>query len=235
MKADRVFGVGDRLGWRREQRKLGFRTFQHRAEFLAREIARTGHERQFGIDLGDEFEGRAALGACPQNIERGIGIAAQAVAGNAVDHALGDELRDDVQAPREQIGRRVGVICGDVILLRRRDMQPASRQEEELNHLDIGRQFTGAQRRGISEIGISTKQPLDDRRDEAPLQQIGRPRLFQRQRREEGETDGAVGNRARIKRVDDVIGFAEAERQADHEIGPDIGDDVLCNRLRTGK
>ena len=86
----------------------------------------------------------------------------------------------------------------------------------------LGGNSTGPQRSGIGEIRISAEQPLDHRRNEAPLQQIGRARLFQRQRREEGETDGAIRNRARIKRVDDVVGLAETERQADHEIGPDI-------------
>src|ERR1700733_15021177 len=35
MKADGVFGVGDRLRRRRKQRKLRFRALQHRAEFVA--------------------------------------------------------------------------------------------------------------------------------------------------------------------------------------------------------
>ena len=40
MKADGVFGVGDRLGRRREQRKIGRGTVEHRAEFVGRQIAR---------------------------------------------------------------------------------------------------------------------------------------------------------------------------------------------------
>ena len=88
---------------------------------------------------------------------------------------------------------------------------------------------------GINEIRISAEQPLDNGRNEASLEQVGRLGLFQRQRREEGEADGAIGDRARIKRIDDVIGLAEAERQADHEIGADIANDVLRDRLRAGK
>ena len=45
----------------------------------------------------------------------------------------------------------------------------------------------------------------------------------------------AVGGRARIKRIDDVIGLAEPERQPDHEIGADIADDVLRDRLGIGE
>ena len=66
-------------------------------------------------------------------------------------------------------------------------------------------------------------------------QQILRLRLFQRQRGEERQIDRAVGAGARIERVDDVVGLAEPERQADHQIGPDIADDVLGDRLRVGK
>src|SRR5580765_7866223 len=47
-----------------------------------------GHERQFGIDLANQLEGGTAFGAGAQNIQRGIGVAAQAVARDAVDHAL---------------------------------------------------------------------------------------------------------------------------------------------------
>ena len=58
------------------------------------------------------------------------------------------------------------------MLLRERHVQPSARQEEEFDHLDIGRQRTRMQRVGIGEIGIAAEQPLDHRRDEAPLQQV---------------------------------------------------------------
>jgi hypothetical protein len=32
-----------------------------------------------------------------------------------------------------------------------------------------------------------------------------------------------------------VIGLAETERQSHHQIGPDVADDVLRDRLRVGK
>ena len=56
MQADGVFGVGDRLGRRRKQREIGLGTVEHRAELLRRQVARARHERQFGIDLPDQFE-----------------------------------------------------------------------------------------------------------------------------------------------------------------------------------
>ena len=103
VKADGVFAVGDRLGWRGEQWKFDRGTLEDRAERVRRQIARTGHEWQLGIDLADQPERRPALGAGAQNVERGIGVAAQAVARHAVDHALGHQLGDDVEPTREQI------------------------------------------------------------------------------------------------------------------------------------
>ena len=103
MKTDGIFGIGDRLRRRREQRKLGRGTVEHRAEFLRRQVARARHERQFGIDLADQLERRGALCAGAQYIERGVGVAAQAVAGNAIDSALRHQLRDDVEATRQQV------------------------------------------------------------------------------------------------------------------------------------
>ena len=57
------------------------------------------------------------------------------------------------------------------MLLRVGHVQPFARQEEELDHLDIGRQRTGMQRRGIGEIRIAAEQPVDHGRDEAAFQQ----------------------------------------------------------------
>ena len=61
MKPDRVFGVADRLGRRREQRKIRRGAVEHRGKFIRRQIAGARHERQFGIDLADQLERRAAF------------------------------------------------------------------------------------------------------------------------------------------------------------------------------
>ncbi len=126
----------------------------------------------------------------------------------------------------------MGVIGGNIVLLRDRHVHPAPGQEEELDDADVRRQLAVAQRLGIGEIGITAKEPVDHRCDEARLQQVAGFRLLQRQRREEGEFDGTVGCGARIERVDDVIGLAEPERQADHELVADVADDLLRNRIR---
>ena len=84
------------------------------------------------------------------------------------------------------------------MLLRVRHVQPFSRQEEKLDHFYVGRQRTGMQRIGIGKVGIAAEQPVDHGGDETPFQQAFRFRLFQRQRREESQVDGAVGGGARV-------------------------------------
>ena len=121
------------------------------------------------------------------------------------------------------------------MLLRERHVQPFAGQKEELDHLDVGRQFAGMQRAGIRKVGIATKQPIDHRADEAPVEQARRPRFLQRQRRKQGELDRTVGGGARVQRIDDMVGLAEPEWQADHEAGSDIADDILRDRFGVGK
>ena len=106
----------------------------------AGQIARPRHERQFGIDLRHQLERGAALRARLQHVERGVGVAGQRIARHAVDDALGHELRHDVEALRQQIGRRVGVVGGNIVLLRDGHVHPAPGEEEELDDADVRRQ-----------------------------------------------------------------------------------------------
>ena len=129
----------------------------------------------------------------------------------------------------------MGIVRGNIVLLRKRHVQPLSGQKEKLDHLDVGRQRIGMQRVGIGEIGVAAEQALDHRRDEALLEQGLWLGFFQRQRGKDGQLDRAIGGGARVQRVDDVVGLAERERQSDHQIGPDIADDILRDRLGVGE
>ena len=235
MKTDGIFGIGDRLRRRREQRKLGRGTVEHRAEFLRRQVAGARHERQFRIDLADQLERCATLRAGTQDIQRRVGVAAQAVAGDAVDDAFRHQLGDDIETARQQIRRGMGIVGRNIVLLRIRHVQPLPGQKEKLDHLDIGRQRIGMQRLGIGEIGVAAEQAVDHRRDEALLKQGLWSRLFQRQRGKDRQLDRAIGGGACVERVDDVVGLAKPKRQSDHQIGPDIADNILRDRLGVGE
>ena len=121
------------------------------------------------------------------------------------------------------------------MLLRERHVQPAPRQEEEFQHLDVGRQPPRAQRRDIGQIRIAAEQPLDHRGAKARFQKTPRLRLLQRQRREQGQADGRISRRPRIQRIDDVVGLAKPERQTHHEVLADITDDLVDDGLGGGK
>ena len=121
------------------------------------------------------------------------------------------------------------------MLLCKRHMQPSAGQKEEFDDLDVGRQRTATNRIGIGKVGIAAEQTLDHRSDETPLQQVRRIGFFQGQRGKESQVDGAIGGRASIERVDDVIRLAKPERQSDHQIRPNVADDILSNRLGIGK
>ena len=141
---------------------------------LRRQIARARHERQFGIDLPDQLERRAALFAGAQQIQRDVGIAAQAVARNAVDDALRHQLGDNVHPRRQQIGTGMGIVGGNIVLLRAGTCSHRPARKKNSITLNVGRQRTCVQRFGIGEIGIAAEQTVDHGRDEAPLQQICR-------------------------------------------------------------
>src|SRR5476651_2701495 len=103
------------------------------AEGLGLEISLARHERKLGIHLGDELEVRGTARAGGEQIKREIGIAAQAVARLAVDHpdALGDELGDDIDAALDHIAEGMGIIGGNVVLLRQRYVEPGAGEEKK--------------------------------------------------------------------------------------------------------
>src|SRR5664279_2949586 len=63
----------------------------------------------------EHLERCAALGACAQYIQRGIGVAAQAVARHALDNALRHQRHDYIEPARQQVRRNMGIICGNIV------------------------------------------------------------------------------------------------------------------------
>ena len=124
-----------------------------------------------------------------QQIEREIGVAAQAVTPRAFAVSRRHELGDDVDAARKQIFAGMRVVGRDVAPLRRGIRQPAAREKEEFVDLHIGRQGAAAHRRCVVECGITAEQTFDDRLQEAPLEFVLVGGLFQRQRGEDAQVD----------------------------------------------
>ena len=126
----------------------------------------------------------------------------------------------------------MGVICGNVILLRGRNSQTRAGREEEFINGDIRRQRARVQRERICELRIPGKEALGDRGDEAPFEIAVAARLLERQRGEDAKADRWIGGRAGEQRVGDVIGFAEPERQRQRDRFADASDDLVGHALR---
>ena len=103
VKPDGVFRIGDRLRWRSKQREVGFGAVEHRVKLIAGQITLPRHERKFGVHLRHDLEGDAAIRTRTHQVKRRIGVAAQAIARLAIHDALGDKLRDHIDAASQQI------------------------------------------------------------------------------------------------------------------------------------
>jgi hypothetical protein len=123
----------------------------------------------------------------------------------------------------------------DVALLRGGDAEPRAGREEELVDLDVWRQPALALRDGIGELRIAGEEALRERRYEAPFEIALPARLLQGERGEDAQIDRRIGGRAIKQRVGDVIGLAQPERQRQHDILADAGDDRVDHALRICK
>jgi hypothetical protein len=145
---------------------------------------------------------------------------------------LGDELRDHVHPAIEHIAQRVGVIGGDVALLRGGDAEPRAGLEEEFIDDDIGRERARMQGCRIGELGIAGEEALREGLHEAAFQAARTARRLQRQPGEDMEANRWVGRSAREQGIGDMIGLAEAERQRQYDIPADAIDDGIGDTIR---
>jgi hypothetical protein len=70
-------------------------------------------------------------------IDRDIRIRAQAEFRAAIDAALGDQLRNDVDALRRDVARHVRVVGADIVTLRLRHTEQAARIEKKFDDCHI--------------------------------------------------------------------------------------------------
>ena len=126
----------------------------------------------------------------------------------------------------------MGVVGGDVALLRGGDAEAGAGLEEEFVDDDVRRERARMQRLGIGELGIAGEHALCEWLHEAPFEARPAAWRLQCQRCEDMEADRRVGRRAREQGVGDVVGLAEAERQRQHEVLADAGDDGIGDAIR---
>ena len=208
------------------------RPLQNVVEFLGRQLGVARHIWQLAVDLADEDKIGPPGTARSQQIERDIGIAAQAIIRLAVTHALSDQLTDHIDLAVEHITQRMGVVGGDIVALRRLDIEPAAREEKKFIDLDVRRHAVFPQRFGIGESRIAVEQPRRNRLEEAPLEILLGARLLQRQSGKDAQRHRRIAGGAIEQGIGDVVGFAEPQWQCQHDILADPLDDRFGQPVR---
>src|SRR5262249_59328892 len=110
MKAGGIVGEGNRFAGWGEQREVCARPVKKKSEFPAADRGVAPHERELRIDLTGKNKIRVFLTPERQQIERQVGITAQAVRMPFVG-SMSNELPDHVDAAIEHILQGVGIVC----------------------------------------------------------------------------------------------------------------------------
>ena len=168
---------------------------------------------------GAHLQQRRALGGeALHHLEHHVGVAADRQLPVAARALLGDRLGNHVHALQQHVARHEGVVRGDIALLRRRVLQVVAGLQEELAHVDVGRQAGAAQGLHVVQVGIVAEHPVDQRRQEVALQVALADRLFQAERGDDGQPATGVGGDAAVQRVDEGVGLADGQRDAQHDV-----------------
>ena len=204
---------------------------------LASRTAGPQHEGKLLVHLtgnGDPLAGLAAPIQFRQEIERDVGIAAQAQLVVIVCRPSGDQLGDHIDAPVKQVAGDMRVVGARVRLLGERDVESASGGKIEFVHRDVLRQapFPGSQI--VSEFRIVAGEPLEERSQETALQLRPAARPAEGQCGIDLQLDGGIACGPFVERIDDRIGLAEAQGQPKNDVLADLGQDGLGTRLGLG-
>jgi len=158
-----------------------------------------------------------------EQIERDIRIRSEAEFRASFDAALGNQLRDDIDAMRCNVPGHVGVVGADVMTLRMCDVQQRSRVQKELDDFDILRHGVFMQVAHILERHVIAEQSLHQGLQKAPLEVAMPLRRPQAQRGENLQLDRRVGPRTAVKLIDQRVRLAYAQRQGQNDARPHPG------------
>ena len=188
-----------------------------------------GHVGQFVVDLPQHQDGFArspAPGDHRQQVEGDVGVAGQA----QVVRTLGrcrHQLGDQVQALGVDVAGGVAVVAADVVLLRGFAVQQAARLHEELLYADVRRQLVIAQVDEVGQFLVVGEHTLDEGFEETSLQAVAQGWAAEGQ----GGVDRQVtlGQLAHpcVERVDEGVGFAQAQWQAQVDMGRQATQDLV--------
>ena len=126
------------------------------------------------------------------------------------------------------------VVAADVVLLGAGVTEARARLHVELDNADIGRRATSLEIRQPAHGRIIAPDTLSDGRQHAGFQIAARRGRIQRQRRDDVQLDARILDGARVKRVEQRVGLADAQRRAQDNALAEAGDDRLDAILWAG-
>ena len=218
MQADGVVGRAHLAVGRAEQAVAGRWVGHHDVEEARCHRRAVGHERHLPVHHAHLQQRHAFGGKAFHQFEHHVGVAADRQLPIAARALLGDGLGDHVHALQQHVARHEGVVGGDVALLGHRVLQVVAGLQEELAHVDVGWQAGAAQRLHIVQVGVVAEHPLHERLQEVALQVALADGLFQAERGDDGQPAAGVGGDAAVQRIDEGVGLADGQRDAQHDV-----------------
>ncbi|MCY1440271.1 hypothetical protein D9M71_565380 [compost metagenome] len=185
-------------------------------EGVGADFSVTGHVGQIVVHLSDHQDrlpGSPAPGNHRQQVEGDVRVATQAQAIGVLGMA-GHPLRDQVQPGGVDVPGVMAVVAADVILLGRRAVEQAARQHEKLLDVNVGRQVVALQAGEKIQLWIIAKDPFDKGFEKTLLQSVAQRWTAKAQGGVDRQLPLRQLRHTLIQRVDERVGFAQAQGQA---------------------
>ena len=170
VQPDGIVGGADLVVGRGKQRVGGRRVRHHHIKEAGVDFGTVGHKRHLPVDHPDSDHGLTTAAYTFDDFLGDIGVARQAQAQAVVVPFGRNRLGDHIEPLHRHVPGGVGVVGGDVSLLRRGIAEVVSGLHEKLLHLDVGGQRSGTQVGDVIHVGIVVKHPLDQRLQEVAFQ-----------------------------------------------------------------
>ena len=132
------------------------------------------------------------LAQARHEIQREVGITAQAVACGAALLFFADELCEHIHPRVQQVAHRVGIIAANVGPLGERAIEEAPRLEIKLRYPDVLRQLSALEGFQILQLGIAYEESLQEGLHQAPFELACIARLTQCERSEDAQVNPRI-------------------------------------------
>ena len=233
MQRDHVVGRVDGTVRRSEKRKIVARIVNDPIEVVGCNVGIVIHERKVAVCLRQDRDFLSAVFALAHlrdEIEGEIRVAAQAVAGIAFRHELGEDINPGV----EDVTHDVRVMAAHIVLLGERTAKKASRLEVELADANIVGERAIPERIDVIELRVAGEQPLRERLQQTSPKLVLPAGSRQCQRSKDAQFDARVFACPPKKFVDEMIRLSQSQRRAEVDPPADAFDGGFDARFHIG-